>query len=170
MAETTMGVHIASFSDKPTNNTEAQQRELTQPEVLAMKAIKRYDPRVVHMDTYDEISEFGGGTLVLAEVYYPAKEGETKLEGPHEYMVVIRNGRGFVYNDWSIVLREGAKKTEFISRLAAPDFVTAALTFTLVIAYIILVSGLVTPVDHAVQALGAALTTVLGFWFGRQTK
>ncbi|OWV70420.1 hypothetical protein ATY77_16775 [Rhizobium sp. R634] len=110
--------------------------------------------------------------MVLTEVYYRPRDGETDLVGPSEYQVLVRKERSIVFNDWQHALRAGSGQGEVISTLASPDVVTAALTFVLVISYIILVT-ITTDADpnaEALKALGPALTTVLGFWFGRQSR
>lgn len=146
---------------------------------MAIEAIQRFDPRAVKINTYDEIRDYGGGTLVLAEFYNRPDPGKSKGDGPYEYQVLVKDGRGAVYQDWSQTLRQGSRGAEIISKMSSPDVVTAVLTFVLVAAYIALVGILPLHADasqasaiskDASQALGGALTTVLGFWFGRQSS
>lgn len=162
-------------SQAPESSSAAQKtsgRTISKSEERAIAAIRRYDPKVTTIDTYDEIPDFGGGSLVLAEVYYPPKAGATDPTGPSEYQVLVRRDRSIVFNDWQHALRAGSRQAEVISTLASPDVVTAALTFVLVISYIVLVTVTTEqdPNAEAIRALGAALTTVLGFWFGRQSR
>lgn len=153
----------------PPPDTNGKVREYSPAEKIAIDALNRHDKNIQRIEPYDEIENFGNATLILAEVYWPAPPGKKDLDGPYEYQVVIRNGRGSVYSDFSQTVREGSKQAEIISRLASPDVVTAILTFILVFAYIYLV-GFKLASPEAAQALGTALSTVLGFWFGRQTK
>ncbi|MES0090714.1 hypothetical protein [Mesorhizobium sp. M0030] len=157
--------NTAQSSQKPNGKV----REYTASEKIAIEALNRHDKNIDHIEPYDEIENFGNSTLVLAEVFWPPAVGKKDFDGPYEYQVVVRNGRGSVYSDFSQTVREGSKQAEIISRLASPDVVTAILTFILVLAYICLV-GLKLATPEASQALGTALSTVLGFWFGRQTK
>lgn len=142
--------------------------ELTISARIALDAIRRYDPKAEDINFYDEVRDFGGGTMMLAEVYYPPqKPGDEK--GRSEYFVMVRNGRGAVFHDYAMALREGSRPAEFISKVASPDVVTAILTFVLVFAFIAAAFNTI-PRGEETKALGTALTTVLGFWFGRQSR
>ncbi|KAA3512735.1 hypothetical protein G6L63_10075 [Agrobacterium vitis] len=142
--------------------------QLTAAGKIAMEYLKKYDPKVEDVNFFDEIHDFGGGTMVLAEVKYPAV-GASKEKHASEYFILVRNGRGFVFQDYAMALREGSKPAEIISKIASPDVVTALLTFFLVGAFVFLTFTETEQTDQT-KALSAALTTVLGFWFGRQTK
>lgn len=84
-----------------------------------------------------------------------------------EYCILVRNGGGFVYPDLSMAFREGSRPAEFITKMSSPDVATAILTMFLVSPFIYLAFTGKTATDET-KALGAALTTVLGFWFGRR--
>ncbi|NKK81729.1 hypothetical protein [Rhizobium leguminosarum] len=138
-----------------------EKTDLSRDEFVALKALKKYDFNASSYNLYDTIDNFGGGTLVLAEVFSGTGAQQS---GPYEYQILVKNGRGVVYSDFSQTVRQGTERTSLFARLVYADTVIAGLTFVLTFAFLIF-----SAIGNAPEALGVALTTVIGFWFGRNT-
>lgn len=156
--------------EKPAEGQAAEtSKNLSEAEQAARAALMRYDRNIKEIAFYDEIVDYGGNsTLVLAEVYWPIAGKPNGRDGPYEYQVVIRRGRAQVFDNFSQTFREGAEQGR-LEMLTSNNFVTAVLTFVMVIAYIAIAGFTKVPTEFS-QVLASSLTLVLGFWFGRQSK
>ncbi|WP_181171706.1 hypothetical protein, partial [Mesorhizobium sp. B2-6-7] len=108
---------------------------------------------------------FGGGTLVLVDTFRHPENEVGRVA--HDYQVLVKNGKGIVYNDYTQALRLGSERADFLSRLVSPDTVLALLTLVLVAAFLAFWGVFK---EKTPEVLGVALTTVIGFWFGRQSR
>ncbi|TWF54900.1 hypothetical protein [Neorhizobium alkalisoli] len=132
---------------------------------LALQAISRYDPQAQQVNIYAIVPEFGGGVMMLAEFTNKSSNGQR-----HEYFVHVKDGTAWVYSDYAMAMRVGSKQADVIAKIVSADFVTAIVTVMLVGSFIFLALDEARAQTEATKMLATALTTVLGFWFGRQTK
>jgi len=140
-------------------------------EQTAYRALRRFDANIKSEDQirfYDIIEHYGQGTLVLAEF---RDTNDPQDPFTHEFQVLVVNGRSYVFNDWHAAIREGGRRASLISQLTAAEAFTAILTILLLGAFVAFAwQHIETQRTTAAQILGAAVTTIIGFWFGRQTR
>jgi hypothetical protein len=134
----------------------------TPPEELAaIGAVQRYNraannPRVIKSIPLQS----AGGQLCLVEFNEP-NGNET------QWPVIVRGSRADVYYDWEFAIADATGRRWFFDFFSA-DVVLALLSFG-ILATVIIMFFNTTP--HAVpEVFAAALTTVLGFWFGKLTR
>lgn len=147
-----------------------QRRFESKEEGVAFKALQRYFPSAPKIEIYDDIPEYGDGTLFLA-IASPGTDADGKIQGPYEYQVLVRNGKGVVYTDFSQTLRQGAREPHWLSRYVAPDAVLAAISFVVVGAGVAAWYRFGARPENTtvITAISGAMTTVLGYWFGRMS-
>jgi hypothetical protein len=138
--------------------SEETKRQETAEEELAREEVKRYNRHAGNPRVIKTIPNYANGTLCLVEF--------DDLSGKEEiWYVVVRGNRAIVFYDAEHALNEGARQRWFVD-FAAPGVVVAALTFIVVAACIAAFFNSAAP--HTVaEPFNAALTVVLGFWFGK---
>jgi hypothetical protein len=131
----------------------------------AEEAIIRYDPLARDLNIYAVVPEFGGGVMMLAEGNHASGGGK------NEYFVHLKDGQEWVYTDYAMAMRAGSKQADVLTKVVSPEFVTAVLTIILVLGYLWYAFHRPAGTNEAAEkVLTAALTTVIGFWFGRQVR
>lgn len=135
---------------------------LSTEEQLALKALRRYDFNFTGYNLYDTIPNYGRGVLVLAEVFRPNGD----ITETVEYQVYVEDGHAMVFTDVSQTLRYGRRNADWVSRLTTPDTVIAILTAVLLVGYLTHSFAM----DEVPEILSTAMTTIIGFWFGRHFK
>lgn len=140
-------------------------------ERIAFDALRRFDANIKTDDQvrfYDVIENYGGGTLALAEF---TDTNDPEDNHTHEFQVLVQGQKAYVFNDWHAAAREGGRRPNFISQLSSTDTFTAVLTMVLVFSFLLFTwDHIENEKASAGKILGAALTTMIGFWFGRQTR
>ena len=134
--------------------------EISTDERIALRELRRYNPDFQDYNLYDVIPSYGGGTLICAEIF---QNDDGKRER-HEWQVLVRDGKAKVYTDCNETLRQGSEIGDWVTKATAPSTVLAVLTLIIVCAFIAF--SLKNP-PGAPDSLGVALSTVLGYWFGR---
>lgn len=140
-------------------------------EQVAFDGLRRFDANIKTEDQvrfYDIIENYGGGSLALAEFVdtNDPNDGHT-----HEFQVLVHGKKAYVFNDWHAAVREGGRRPSIIAQLSAIETFTAILTMALLISYLVYAwDHFETERTSAAKILGAAVTIMIGYWFGRQTR
>jgi hypothetical protein len=144
---------------------------ISKVERIAKKAVMQFDSNIgpiSDLNAYKSIPGYGGGTLVLIEFTDP---GDPTGNTVHEFQVVVRGAVGEVFTDFHTVYSEAVKNQKnMLLQLTGPDVFAPFLTLVLVVSFLVFAW------DHqelgemtVAKTLSAAITSVIAFWFGRQT-
>jgi hypothetical protein len=132
-------------------------KNLSEEEMIAVKALQKYNPAATNINVWTTIPRCLGGTLVLIEFDDPDE---------NEWSVHVKNGRGVVYQDFEDVYKLIPDyKPSFFDQVSSPQLVIAILTFAI---FAVATIGFFQTGDVK-EPFRAALASVVGFWLGRST-
>jgi hypothetical protein len=154
-------VGIAPGADRREERGGDEQPRPTREELAAVAAVKRYNkgaknPRVIKTIPLQS----AGGYVCLVEF-------EDADNDEQHWPVVVRGWRADVYYDWEFAMVDATSRRWFFEFFSA-DVVLAILSFGILITVVIMFFK---ATNHEVpQVFAGALTTVLGFWFGKLAR
>lgn len=138
---------------------------------IAFDALQEHDQNIRSHDQvrfYEVIEDYGGGTLLLAEF---KDTNDPSDENLYHFQVMVRGNKGRVHTGWYTAYREGQRhRRNLIELLASADVFVPILTLVLLASFLVFAWNHKDAPDFAVaETLGASISSVIAFWFGRQT-
>lgn len=138
---------------------------------VAFDALQDHDKHITSDDQvhfYEIIEDYGGGTLLLAEF---KDTNDPEDENLYHFQVIVRGSKGRVHTGWSGAYREGQRyRRNLVEQLTNADVFVPLLTLVLLVSFLFFAWDKKSdPAFDAAETLSAAITSVIAFWFGRQT-
>lgn len=125
---------------------------------IAIKALQAYNGEAQGPNVYNRLKGYAGGTLYLIEFSYSDGSNE-------HWSVLVRGDETQVFYDHEMALRESVMWARSTTFLTLGGLVTAVISVAIVVVFLwFAVKG-----DNSKepQSLAYALSSVLGFWFGK---
>jgi len=146
--------------------------EHTGVKLIAFDALHVHDRNIKLHDQvhfYEIIDDYGGGTLLLAEFTDTLDPDDNNL---YHFQVIVRGSKADVHTGWTTAYREGQQqRRSLVEQLTSVDVFTPILTLVLVFSFLYFAWDHLTAAELAAEkTLGGAITTVIGYWFGRQSR
>ena len=148
------GGHSGKSTQK--HDIEKATKALSDEEKIAVEALQKYNPAATNINVWNTIPRCLGGTLVLIEFDDPDSQ---------EWTVLVKNGRGIVYQDWEDVVKLIPDfRPSFVEQISYPQVVVAIVTFVILAAS---VAAFFWQSGEVKEPFRSALASVIGFWLGR---
>ncbi len=129
---------------------------------IAIKALYAYNKQASDPRIYNRIKDYAGGTLYLVEFVTPPSQEQ------EYWSVLIRDGETQVFYDHEMALREAVMWTRRVTSINFSTIVISVISIIIVgaVVYFLWRDGK----TESIKPLDYALTSVLGFWFGKSVN
>jgi len=127
---------------------------------VALRALRAYNSKASDPRIYNRIKNYAGGTLYLVEFTTPPSDDQ------EYWSVLLRNDEAQVFYDHEMALREAVTWNRRVTSVSFGTIVISVISIIIVgaVVYFVWRDG------ESPQPFDYALTSVLGFWFGKSVS